>query len=1687
VKRYGWVLLLLFATTPGFATENPNLAKGFNAATTYDFTNVEAVNLFNGSITLTVPLGQTYTVGELLSYSFGLSYTGNNWRMSENVWAVDDSNAPGENWIERTSYYYDIYDVYTEDGPDAGIGWRLMLGELRDNAYIAPDGATHTFAIALNVTPTTTDANPRVFYTGDSSYLRLRKLYSSGDVPLGAEIDFPDGSIHKFDTKGQLVEMRDGLPLSGGDYPNWVRFARTAGTNNSTILTVTDSLQRSHTLTFQQMSSVAGHEDAANPPFPEGDQGNSNDAEYYNVLTSASLAGFAGTAPAVYTLNYVDDDNDPSTFAASPISRKWAKNQDCWVPPLAHVPLLASITQPDGLSFAMTYDRGSLATFSDPTESFGEAVPTGITHVIVTDGGAGYTTAPSVSFDGGGTSAFGAEATAIVSNGVVTGIDVSNFGSGYTSIPAVVITPNGSGSGATARAVACTRHGSFSGNVTSLVLPTAGSIEWQYRVWEFPEDSPLGGCHKGGETPCTRVAEASVGVAARYSRGPGSPGEVLTKRTYSSELQAETALKYHTQITTVEDYVGFNATTGSAGTVASKLLNYYSAGTEFSKFTTGTIPTEYGLPFTRYVDQEPPGPRRVANPDPLSSTDRPRFLSTKTFDKDGVLKQTTYVMYEATSGPEISANRRVRDESVVYHEDGKSVVTLRDGFNGLGGYSTTTRTSTIAGTPQKVSVKHLTQNVTGTFDPSPNANGTMPPWNPLAFDYTTVAEGDRIVKAEYAFDAAKPQLLNRKRLIRDTTTGSRGSSDVIVVFTYDSVKGFLTGESYYGGDPVAGQTGVGTGTLATTTLGALDYTTTHTRSAINTSTHTWTETSAHSGTSFLSRDVTVDQYTGIVKSSRDTAGIATDFVYDTMSRQTLIKPTGRAWTKLTYPASSSSLVVTVADYPNGTSTGTPLRSSSYAFDGLGRLVQDTMTVPPSTQSSRYTTYDKLGRRASVTEYGTGASSVLPKTDFVYDDLGRVTSMTGPAAGAVTNFTYTGIAQKTRNVGIWTGFSETRVTTTEKYDGHGRLTAVVESSGPTSASSTTGAAVTTEYSYGADDRLFSVTMKGAANGPVQRRLFDYDGRGFLRWESQPESGMASYEYDSRGLITRKRQGAASTQFDLNYTYDTGGRLIQVDGRNPDAATPDTFRIIKQFVFSTSESNGTVDSETDYNRGKLLRASRYNYGATEDDPVYRIQDYYNYADPAGRPTRRKTEIGRIDEGGELVVQSVTLNTEHNDLDQQSVVEYPSCLNCGLPGWPLPLRNITPTYQAGRVTSMSDFVSSVTYSPNGMRNVLVHSNAIADTQLNAGLPRPSSIKFELYEGCVRPTFQVQPYGDSYDGGSDVVTLSVTMNGTGPFTYQWHSWNNGEITGATSASYIVPALTAPDKFWVVVSNSCGFVVSHRAEVTVSSCATPTTGAIRALKQPDGSWKLQPNPTYRKSGTYPWFDWRRTSDNVQVGTSEILSIGAVTATTTYSLRIDDACGNHTSQVTITVAPTPPMTLTATKTGTTQISVTWPSVPGVSEYMVYRRSGLEWDILELSHTSTSYVDNAIETGKTYAYRVGYGTGYSNSDVATTKVFTEPVAQQAVSAAPIADMLDAVNRVRAAAGWPAVTWTTILASTDPVPDPGAFVAERHITSCRARMNEALQALGVIVTNYTDPDLKVASVKALHIREIQQRAY
>lgn len=60
-----------------------------------------------------------------------------------------------------------------------------------------------------------------------------------------------------------------------------------------------------------------------------------------------------------------------------------------------------------------------------------------VTSVDIVSGGSGYTSAPAVTFSGGGGT--GAAATAVVTDGVVTAINVTAGGSGYTAAPTVTV------------------------------------------------------------------------------------------------------------------------------------------------------------------------------------------------------------------------------------------------------------------------------------------------------------------------------------------------------------------------------------------------------------------------------------------------------------------------------------------------------------------------------------------------------------------------------------------------------------------------------------------------------------------------------------------------------------------------------------------------------------------------------------------------------------------------------------------------------------------------------------------------------------------------------------------------------------------------------------------------------------------------------------------------------------------------------------------------------------------------------------------------------------------------------------------------------------------------------------------------------------------------------------------------
>lgn len=81
-------------------------------------------------------------------------------------------------------------------------------------------------------------------------------------------------------------------------------------------------------------------------------------------------------------------------------------------------------------------DGGTTTTPTTRTATGTAVVTSGfVTSITLTDGGEGYTSAPSVTITGGGGG--GATATATVSGGAVTGFSITSPGSGYGSVPTV--------------------------------------------------------------------------------------------------------------------------------------------------------------------------------------------------------------------------------------------------------------------------------------------------------------------------------------------------------------------------------------------------------------------------------------------------------------------------------------------------------------------------------------------------------------------------------------------------------------------------------------------------------------------------------------------------------------------------------------------------------------------------------------------------------------------------------------------------------------------------------------------------------------------------------------------------------------------------------------------------------------------------------------------------------------------------------------------------------------------------------------------------------------------------------------------------------------------------------------------------------------------------------------------------
>jgi gliding motility-associated-like protein len=167
-------------------------------------------------------------------------------------------------------------------------------------------------------------------------------------------------------------------------------------------------------------------------------------------------------------------------------------------------------------------------------------------------------------------------------------------------------------------------------------------------------------------------------------------------------------------------------------------------------------------------------------------------------------------------------------------------------------------------------------------------------------------------------------------------------------------------------------------------------------------------------------------------------------------------------------------------------------------------------------------------------------------------------------------------------------------------------------------------------------------------------------------------------------------------------------------------------------------------------------------------------------------------------------------------------------------------------------------------------------------------------------------QPVSAVVCSGS-IATLTVGATGTS-LSYQWYN-AAGAITGATAATYTT---TAAGSYFVIISNSCGQVVSSVASVSLNTNTAILTqpAAVTVCPGSSASFSVTAIGT---NLTYQWFNGTTaitgaTSSNYTINNVQVSNAG------NYSVVVSGTCGTVTSSTVALTVPVPTVSVTSNST-----------------------------------------------------------------------------------------------------------------------------------------------------------------------------
>ena len=235
----------------------------------------------------------------------------------------------------------------------------------------------------------------------------------------------------------------------------------------------------------------------------------------------------------------------------------------------------------------------------------------------------------------------------------------------------------------------------------------------------------------------------------------------------------------------------------------------------------------------------------------------------------------------------------------------------------------------------------------------------------------------------------------------------------------------------------------------------------------------------------------------------------------------------------------------------------------------------------------------------------------------------------------------------------------------------------------------------------------------------------------------------------------------------------------------------------------------------------------------------------------------------------------------------------------------------------------------------------------------------------------FTVQPSTTSDISISTGVSkaLSVTVTGTGPYTYQWRK-DGVVISGATSSSYTIPSSTVASsaKYDVIVSNAVGASVSNTVNVNVCTPVSVSTQPVATSAVVGKSTTL----SVVGSGTGPFtYQWMKGGVAITGATSSTYTIGSVAATDAgaYSVKITGLVGNVTSSsVTLSVVTPPsitvqPLALSKLQGQSASFSVTATGTATLT-YQWYKDG-----VAITGATSATYAISSVQSSNAGTYKV----------------------------------------------------------------------------------------------------------------------